>query len=132
MTQQNKKQRIVSSDPIYSIGVAAKLLDVHPRTLRIYEAEGLLQPSYIGVRRLYSQDDLDWIACLRSMIHEDGISIPGLKRLLNLIPCWEITNCSDATRAACKAKGVYCAKKKNVEGVNCSMNMTVCRCAEIN
>ncbi|MCX5864151.1 MAG: MerR family DNA-binding transcriptional regulator [Deltaproteobacteria bacterium] len=41
--------------PIYPIGVAAKLLDVHPRTLRIYEADGLVHPQHNGSRRLYSR-----------------------------------------------------------------------------
>ena len=70
--------------PIYPIGVAAKLLDVHPRTLRIYEEEGLIEPDHKGARRLFSSNDIKWVFCLRSMIHDQGISIPGLKRLLAL------------------------------------------------
>ena len=67
--------------PIYPIGVAAKLLSVHPRTLRIYEAEGLIQPTHHGKRRMFSENDIRWVSCLRSMIHDQGISIPGIKRL---------------------------------------------------
>lgn len=89
--------------PVYPIGVAARLLNVHPRTLRIYEAEGFVRPRYRGGRRLFSQNDIDWIACLRSMIHDEGISIPGLKRLLALVPCWEIAKCSREIRETCKA-----------------------------
>lgn len=92
------------STPIYPIGVAARILNVHPRTLRLYEAEGFIQPKYQGVRRLFSQNDMDWIACLRSMIHDEGISMPGLKRLLGLVPCWEIANCPCDVRQNCKAK----------------------------
>lgn len=87
--------------PIYPIGVAAKLLDVHPRTLRIYEAEGLIHPQIKGARRLYSLNDIRWISCLRSMIHEQGISIPGLKRLLTLAPCWEIAECPPEVHVTC-------------------------------
>ncbi len=84
----------VRSDlPVYPIGVAAKLLGVHPRTLRIYESEGLLEPDHRGARRLYSPDHIRWVGCLRSMIHEQGISIPGIKKLLALVPCWQIGEC---------------------------------------
>jgi MerR family transcriptional regulator/heat shock protein HspR len=91
--------------PIYPIGVAAKLLGVHPRTLRIYEAEGLVKPAqHSGSRRLYSPNDIQWIECLRSIIHDQGISIPGLKKLLTLVPCWDIAECPNSVHGCCKAK----------------------------
>lgn len=89
--------------PIYPIGVAAKLLGVHPRTLRIYEAEGLIHPSHHGKRRMFSDNDIKWISCLRSMIHDQGISIPGLKRLLALAPCWEVAECPQDVCEGCQA-----------------------------
>ncbi len=73
--------------PSIPLGVAARLLNVHPRTLRIYETEGLINPAQRGSRRIFSTNDVKWIECLRSMIHNEGISIPGLKKLLTLIPC---------------------------------------------
>lgn len=90
--------------PVYPIGVAARLLSVHPRTLRIYENEGLIKPHQVGSRRMFSDNDIKWIGCLRSMIHEDGISIPGLKKLLALAPCWEISNCPQEVCESCLAK----------------------------
>lgn len=91
--RKKEVQPIRPDTPIYPIGVAARLLDVHPRTLRIYEAEGLVRPEVNGRRRLFSDNDIAWIRCLRAMIHEQGISIPGIKRLLELIPCREIREC---------------------------------------
>ena len=67
---------------IFTIGVAAQMLDVHPRTLRIYEEEGLITPMRKGKWRYYTMDDIKWIECLREMIHEHGISIAALKKLL--------------------------------------------------
>lgn len=90
--------------PIYPIGVAAKLIGVHPRTLRIYEDEGLIKPAHKGSRRLYSPNDIQWIECLRSIIHDQGISIPGVKKLLKLIPCWEIKECPDDINGCCQAR----------------------------
>ncbi len=91
------------SDPIYPISVAAKLLGVHPRTLRIYEDEGLIKPARQGNKRFFSQDDIEWVKCLRHLIHDEGISIPGIKKLLELSPCWEIKNCPEEKRNSCSA-----------------------------
>ncbi len=67
---------------VYPMGVAARILDVHPRTLRIYEAEGLISPQRSGGKRMFSKNDLMRIECLRKLIHEENLSIPGIKKLL--------------------------------------------------
>ena len=90
--------------PVYSMGVATKILNLHPRTLRIYESEGLISPSRQGGKRFFSQSDLVWIKCLRSMIHEENISIEGIKKLLEYAPCWKFKNCSEEKRKACIAR----------------------------
>ncbi|GAB4344973.1 MAG: hypothetical protein Kow0089_21790 [Desulfobulbaceae bacterium] len=90
--------------PVYPIGVAARLLGIHPRTLRIYEAEGLIHPAHVGSRRLFSDNDIQWIRCLRSFIHDEGVSIPGLKKLLDLIPCWEVAGCPPEVHEYCEAR----------------------------
>lgn len=96
--------KIVGNDKaIFPISVAAKLLDVHPRTLRIYEEEGLLKPARQGNKRYFSRDNIEWVRCLRRLIHEEGISIPGVKKLLDLIPCWELKKCSQEVRLSCTA-----------------------------
>ncbi len=89
--------------PVYPIGVAAKLLEVHPRTLRIYEDEGLIKPSREGNRRLYSINDITWIGCLRRLIHDEGISIPGIKKLLRYATCHEIAECPEEIHCTCDA-----------------------------
>ncbi|WP_309474799.1 MerR family transcriptional regulator, partial [Dissulfurirhabdus thermomarina] len=89
--------------PLFAIGTAADMLEVHPRTLRIYEAEGLVKPVRRGQRRIYSLDDLQWITCLRAMIHDQGISIAGLRQLLRYAPCWNIRNCPPEKRKDCSA-----------------------------
>lgn len=89
--------------PVYPIGVAAKLMDVHPRTLRIYEDEGLIKPTRVGNRRLYSANDLTWIGCLRRLIHDEGISIPGIKKLLRYATCHEIADCPKEIHCTCDA-----------------------------
>ncbi len=97
-------QPITAETPVYSIGVAAQLLNVHPRTLRIYEDEGLVKPARNGNRRIFSQNNIIWIGCIRKMIHDEGISIPGIKKLLRYAPCWEITDCPREVCEPCTAQ----------------------------
>lgn len=87
---------------VYSIGVASKILDVHPRTLRIYEAEGLISPQRSGGKRIFSKNDLVRIECLRNLIHEENLSIPGIKKLLEFTPCWKLKDCPHEKRHICR------------------------------
>jgi len=89
--------------PVYTIGTAAEILHVHPRTLRLYEDSGLIRPARKNNRRFYSGNDLKWVNCIRYMIHEKGLNQEGLRRLLGLAPCCEIKGCSPEQRAACAA-----------------------------
>ncbi|OGR03982.1 MAG: hypothetical protein A2511_07090 [Deltaproteobacteria bacterium RIFOXYD12_FULL_50_9] len=117
---------VQSNDAIYPISVASKLLSVHPRTLRIYEQESLIKPLRKGNKRYYSHDDIEWIRCLRTLIHEKGISIPGIKMLLELTPCWEIKNCPQEIREKCSAyidKTIPCWERANTA---CAMELKQC------
>ncbi len=88
---------------IFPIGTAASMLEVHPRTLRIYEDEGLIKPNRKGGRRYYSLNDIQWIKCLRHMIHDQGISIAGIKKLMEYTACWNIVDCPMEKRKKCTA-----------------------------
>lgn len=89
--------------PMFPIGTAATMLEVHPRTLRIYEDEGLIKPWRKGGRRYYSLNDIQWIKCLRHMIHDQGISIAGIKKLMQYTSCWNIVDCPMEKRKRCTA-----------------------------
>ncbi len=102
--KKNEVQPMRPDVPVYPIGVAARLLNIHPRTLRIYEKEGLIEPAHVGSRRMFSANDIQWVTCLRSLIHDDGISIPGLKKLLNYAPCWELADCPPDVHECCEAR----------------------------
>ena len=88
---------------IFTIGVAAEMLEVHPRTLRIYEQEGLIAPMRKGKWRYFNMNDVKWVECLREMIHEHGISIAAVKKLLQYTPCWNIIDCPFEKRKLCTA-----------------------------
>jgi len=96
-------QGIDPEQPLFSIGTAAAMLEIHPRTMRIYEEEGLVRPFRKAGRRYYSLNDIQWIKCIRYMIHDQGISIAGIKRLLDYAPCWNIVECPLEKRKNCTA-----------------------------
>jgi MerR family transcriptional regulator/heat shock protein HspR len=89
--------------PVYTIGTAAELLGVHPRTLRLYEDGGLIRPARKNNRRFYSPSDLKWLTCVRYLIHEKGLNQEGLRRLLALLRCWEIRGCATNGEPKCPA-----------------------------
>jgi len=99
-------QGIDPEQPLFSIGTAAAMLEIHPRTMRIYEEEGLVKPFRKAGRRYYSLNDIQWIKCIRYMIHDQGISIAGIKRLLEYAPCWNIVECPLEKRKTCTACGL--------------------------
>lgn len=71
--------------PVYVISVAARLLDVHPQTLRNYERAGFLRPTRTeGKRRLYSADDIEQLRHLIGTVEQFGLNLTGLKMLLAL------------------------------------------------
>ena len=93
------------SRPLYSIGVAAELLGVHPRTLRIYEEKNLLLPARRANWRYYSKRDVVWAKGIQHLLHDVGMSIAGLQRVLALVPCSYLLPCSDSERKACPKDG---------------------------
>jgi MerR family transcriptional regulator/heat shock protein HspR len=86
---------------IYQISAAAQQVGLSARTLRIYEQEGLLRPSRKGEQRLYSEQDLIWVRCISELIHGHSLTTVGIRRLLDLIPCWEIKRCPAEVGAGC-------------------------------
>ena len=72
-------------DDLYFISMAARLLDMHPQTLRKYERLGLIQPSRtIGSMRLYSRDELERLRLIKQLVDEAGINLAGVQRLLSI------------------------------------------------
>src|SRR3954463_10556286 len=70
---------------VFMISVAAELADMHPQTLRMYEARGLIDPkrSPKGTR-LYSQKDVERLRRIQEMTTELGLNLAGVERVLEL------------------------------------------------
>jgi MerR family transcriptional regulator/heat shock protein HspR len=70
---------------VYVISIAAGLAGCHPRTLRIYEEEGLLDPVRTDTNiRLYSDEDLERVRAIRYLTQTRGVNLAGVKLLLQL------------------------------------------------
>ncbi len=70
---------------VFMISVAAQLANMHPQTLRMYEARGLIEPkrSPKGTR-LYSQEDVERLRRIQEMTAELGLNLAGVERVLEL------------------------------------------------
>ena len=70
---------------VYFISMAARLLKMHPQTLRKYERLGLVRPSRtLGSVRVYSDDELERIRLIKHLVDEAGINLAGVQRLLSI------------------------------------------------
>src|SRR6266511_1725322 len=70
---------------LYFISVAARMLGMHPQTLRKYERLGLVQPTRtIGSMRLYSREELERLKLIKRMVDDAGINLAGVQRLLSI------------------------------------------------
>lgn len=72
-------------EPLFLISVVAKVLSIHPQTLRQYEREGLIEPSRTdGKMRLYSQKDVDRVKTILNLTRELGVNLAGVDVILQL------------------------------------------------
>ena len=70
---------------LYLISVAARLLGMHPQTLRKYERLGLVQPRrMLGSMRVYTRRELERLRLIKHLVDELGINLAGVQRLLSI------------------------------------------------
>jgi len=71
--------------PRYMISVAAELVGMHPQTLRLYEAKGLVRPARTpGGTRLYSDLDIERLRLIQRLTTELGLNLAGVEHVLRL------------------------------------------------
>ncbi len=70
---------------LYFISMAARLLEMHPQTLRKYERLGLVRPARtLGSMRVYSRDELERLRLIKHLVGDAGINLAGVQRLLEI------------------------------------------------
>ena len=84
-TRRRITAKVATDRGVFMISVAAELAEMHPQTLRMYEARGLIEPqrSPKGTR-LYSQDDVDRLRRIQEMTTEWGMNLAGVERVFAL------------------------------------------------
>ena len=70
---------------VYIISVAARILEMHPQTLRKYERAGLVRPSRtVGMLRLYSEEDIARLKLIKHLVGDLGLNLAGVQLMLRL------------------------------------------------
>jgi MerR family transcriptional regulator/heat shock protein HspR len=72
-------------EPCYVISVAARMLELHPQTLRYYERVGLISPQRSkGNRRLYSPRDIEHLRAVARLVDDLGVNLAGVEVIFNM------------------------------------------------
>jgi MerR family transcriptional regulator, heat shock protein HspR len=83
--KQGEGERIDQERGVFMISVAAELAEMHPQTLRMYEARGLITPKRSPKNtRLYSQADVERLRRIQQMTSEEGLNLAGVETVLEL------------------------------------------------
>jgi len=80
-----EERELRDDEPCFVISVAARMLELHPQTLRYYERAGLIEPHRSkGNRRLYSPSDIDRLRMIIRLVDELGVNLAGVEDILNM------------------------------------------------
>jgi MerR family transcriptional regulator, heat shock protein HspR len=83
--RREAERRIDLERGVFMISVAAELAEMHPQTLRMYEARGLITPKRSPKNtRLYSQADVERLRRIQQMTSEEGLNLAGVETVLEL------------------------------------------------
>jgi MerR family transcriptional regulator/heat shock protein HspR len=75
----------IGREPVYVISIAARMVDMHPQTLRLYERLGLLKPARQGLNRLYSEYDIERLRQIQRLTQDLGVNLAGVEVILKLL-----------------------------------------------
>jgi MerR family transcriptional regulator/heat shock protein HspR len=103
--------------PLYTIGVVAEMLGVHPETIRVWETSGAVRPPQRrSGKRFYSENDLKRLRFICKLAGE-GLTLRAMIYYLRLYPCWKTADCtgcrygsrrSGSTKPCWQEEGSYC------------------------
>lgn len=109
--------KIDQNYPLYTIGVVAEMLGIHPETIRVWEASGVVKPPQRrSGKRFYSENDLERLRFIHKLADE-GLTQRAMIYYLRLYPCWKTTDCfgclhsskqSGSTKPCWREEDSYC------------------------
>ena len=86
--------------PLYTIGVVAEMLEIHPETIRVWESSGTAPaPRRRSGKRFYSEHDVKRLRFIRKLTGE-GLTQRAIIYYLRLYPCWKTTDCAGCLNSA--------------------------------
>ena len=114
-------RRDALTHPRYIISIAAELASCHPRTLRIYEEEGLLSPHRRNNLRLYSEADIKRVRIIRFLTRRQRVNLAGVRVILQLealgkIRVYDLFDENDVERFAEESDEPELAAERSAEG----------------
>ena len=84
--REDTPEQAMHMEGVYIISVAARLLDMHPQTLRKYERLGLIRPGRtLGMLRLYSRDDIRKVRLIQHLAGNLGLNLAGVEFALGMV-----------------------------------------------
>ncbi|HOJ22718.1 MAG TPA: chaperone modulator CbpM [Armatimonadota bacterium] len=72
-------------EPLFLISVVARICDMHPQSIRLYERLGLIRPRYISKRRFFSEADIERLRQIRRLTQEMGVNLAGVEIIFSLL-----------------------------------------------
>lgn len=99
VSETARQARVLASDALYVISVAARLVELHPTTLRKYERVGFLEPTRTpGRTRLYSREDIRRLRQIKYLVDDREINLAGVQMALDLTQLLaEVSNAIEQT-----------------------------------
>jgi len=126
---KDKKKSLDQSSPGYLISAVSREVNLSQKTIRDYEKMGLIKPMRAPRtnNRIYSDFDLAQIRQISYLIHNEGFTLPSLRRLFQLAPCWRVFDCKGEKCSAYKCSDKFCYEIRETEETRC--NDSCDRCA---
>jgi MerR family transcriptional regulator/heat shock protein HspR len=122
LARQAKGEESGELKGLYIISVAARLLEMHPQTLRKYERLGLVSPSRtLGMLRLYSEEDIARLRLIKYLQEDLGLNLAGVEFTLNFLD--RLTEMHRRLSTMAEAEGVREALEEELEGFFRAINM---------
>ena len=123
---------VASTTPVYTLSTTSTLTGIPVHSIRQYIDKGLIIPfKKESNRNLFSQVDILRLKYIQKLLNEDGLNIAGIRKLLSIIPCWAIRQCSVEEREKCQAfqSSGYPCWEASEKGILC--RNTDCRECEV-
>ena len=95
---------VESTTPVYTLSTTSSLSGIPVHSIRQYIDKGLIIPfKKESNRNLFSQVDILRLKYIENLLNEDGLNIAGIRKLLSIIPCWTVRDCSKVEQEKCQA-----------------------------